>query len=58
MAYSKVFNGTHRMPSGKLMTGKKHSKASKPVKKKGGMKAKMARLRAMKKKNNLNNILM
>tara|TARA_R110001592_G_scaffold1231_3_gene7318 strand:+ start:81 stop:236 length:156 start_codon:yes stop_codon:yes gene_type:complete len=50
MSYSKVFNGTHRMPSGKLMTGKKHSKASKPVKKKGGMKAKMARLRAMKKK--------
>ncbi len=56
----KAPKGTHTMPDGTLMTGSKHTKDSKPVKKgkaKGGtgkgskaMKEKMARLRAMKKK--------
>jgi len=54
----KAPKGTHKMADGTLMTGSKHTKDSKPVKKgKGGtgkgskaMKEKMARLRAMKKK--------
>lgn len=51
MAYKSMKGNTHRMPGGKVMTGKKHTSKSKVVKKKsGGMKAKMARLRAMKKK--------
>jgi hypothetical protein len=50
MAY-KTKGNTHMMPDGKVMTGRKHTKASKPVKKGSkSMKAKMARLRAMKKK--------
>jgi len=53
MAY-KTKGNTHRMRDGTIMTGRKHTKASKPVKKatkaSKSMKAKMARLRAMKKK--------
>lgn len=50
MAY-KTKGNTHRMPDGTVMSGKKHSKSSKVVKKGSkAMKAKMARLRAMKKK--------
>ena len=49
MAYSKS-KKTHKMPDGKVMAGATHSKKSKPVKKSGGMKARMAKLRAMKKK--------
>ena len=51
---AKAPKGTHRMPDGTLMTGEKHTKDSKPVKKakSGGkgsaaMKEKMAKLRAM-----------
>ena len=51
--------GTHKMPDGTIMTGKTHSKDSKPVEKKKkkktgtgkgsqAMKDKMAKLRAMK----------
>ena len=47
MAYSKS-KKTHKMPDGKVMSGATHSKKSKPVKKSGG-KARMAKLRAMKK---------
>ena len=56
-AVVKAPKGTHRMADGTLMTGEKHTKDSKPVKKgkaKGGtgkgsaaMKEKMAKLRAM-----------
>lgn len=46
MAY-KTKGNTHRMPDGTVMSGKKHSKVKKGSK---AMKAKMARLRAMKKK--------
>jgi hypothetical protein len=54
MAYSKS-KKTHKMPDGKVMSGATHSKKSKPVKKSVGkgssaMKARMAKLRAMKKK--------
>ena len=50
MAY-KTKGNTHRMRDGTIMSGKKHTSKSKVIKKGSKeMKAKMARLRAMKKK--------
>jgi len=55
MAYGNGSKGSHKMADGTVMSGKKHTSKSKVVKKapkKGSaaMKARMAKLRAMKKK--------